>query len=465
MVVLVSCDRVKPEPPAPTQSVEQLDLPLSTLVIPVQYHIDSLEATINQKIQGTFLRHWITVNDKGDSLYLEASRSGRIQIAWRRQTLYYAFPVHVSGKFIKRVAGLRVKNAEPVSTEMILHMATKISIAPDWNLKPSSQLQRIEWIKDPTLKIALLRINLRKKVEQAVTDRQDDLVRTLDVVLQEKLATRTVIAKLWDDIQKPIRVNKKEMQVWLKPEARDLRAKLTQDGKLITLSVELNAYIRTVLEGDPMPPSNTKLPPFRPRLSAYDSMHLFVLATIPFDRANELLNRELKDFKIESQGYTTTIKALELYGTDDGLAVMVRLKGDVSGNVYLQGLPAYDTAQHLFTVKDFRFTVDSENALLNSADWLLHDDAVSYISSKLRADPSPLIAQLPMVIEQAIERGKSGQKIDVAVNRLAVRPGKILVTRNNIQVILEARGAATIGLQKSVFAAKRVKKRPTKLKN
>ena len=458
-VLLIQCGRMKPEPPKPTLLETELTPPMSTVVIPVYYHVDSLEATINNKVKGTFLKKWMVLNEKGDSLYLEMTRTGRIDIAWEKHALTCSFPLLVSGKFIKHLGAITIRNSEPVKMEVVLNLVTQVGIGKDWNLMLDSKLKHIRWVKDPMLKVGMVKVNLRKKVEEAIALHQEELIGKMDDALRDKLNTRKVIVKIWNDLQKPIRINKKSMPVWLKPYAHDLKAKLSQSGPFLVLEVELEATIQTILEDEDIPPSNTTLPAYKLKTSAADSLKIFVLATLPFKKANAILEKELKGKTIAAEGYSATVKDISAYGTDEGLALKIQVKGDVVGNIYLRGTPYYDTTKAVFSVKDFRFDVDSENALITTADWMLHDNALGFVQEKLTIDVQPLIDQVPDLIENGIERGKSGEKINVFVDRLDLIPQQLVITRKNIQVILKGTGKASIGLERKVFAGKKRKKR------
>jgi hypothetical protein len=456
---LAGCERIKPEPPPATTRDTELQLPLSTVNLPVYYHLDSLAATLNGKMKGTFIQQWIKLNDRGDSLYLEIARTRPVIIKWKKEKLTFALPVSVKGKFIKRVAGIKVQNATPVAMEMVLHLATNVLINKDWNLLTQTDLQRIVWIKDPFLKIAMVRINLRKIVEQTILSNREALSGKMDQVLRDRLATRTVIEKLWNDIQKPIRINKKGAEVWLKPTAQDLQARVTQRGNFIVLETELKAYVRTVLETQEMPATNTVLPPYKAKQTDTDSLTLYVLARLPFRTINSLLKKELDNYTFTTQGYSTTIKDLDVYGTEEGIAIRLQLRGDVDGRVYMRGVLAYDTVKAVFFVQKFNFDVDTQNSLVNSADWLLHDNMLEIVNEKLTIHTQSWIDQLPGLIEKGVENGRSGDKINLQVAALDVKPLQIIVTKNDVQVVLKATGQATIGLHQKVFKGKKKKNR------
>src|SRR5690606_26267021 len=116
------------------------------------------------KITGTFVKQWIEVNENHDSLYLELTKKNKIKIRWINNSLHYSFPLHLEGKFIKRIGkNFVLKNETPVALEVVLDMATHLSFANDWSLNASTKLKQVTWKKEPILKIAFVNINLRKR--------------------------------------------------------------------------------------------------------------------------------------------------------------------------------------------------------------------------------------------------------------------------------------------------------------
>jgi hypothetical protein len=451
----VSCNRIKPKPPQATTLDTLLPLQRSTLVIPVHYEVSELEETVNSKVKGTFIHEWTRINDKGDSLYIEITKRDEISVSWKGSTLYYSFPIKVSGKFIKSVAGIKVKNRQPINMEIVLHLATKLGFDNKWNLAPQSKLEEIDWVKDPKLNLGVVKLNLRKFVENAIEKNKDDLIPKLDETLSKLLKTRNTISKIWDDIQKPIRVNKKETQVWLKAYADEITAKLTDsEPGAVTLDVELKAWLQLVVDGQSMPMSNERLPDYKRKENSQDSIQIFILARVPYKQVNKILAKELEGKKLSSQGYSTTIKKIKIYGTAEDLAVDLKVSGDVSGRIYARAKLHYDSLTSMLSTEDFHFDVDSENILVNSADWLLHDNAIGIVSEELKLNVKPYAEMLPELIVRGIEKGKTGDKIDLNISTLNVILVQHIYTDRDIQFIFKAQGRADIGLEKKIFAKK-----------
>jgi hypothetical protein len=452
-----SCERVKPEAPPHSTLDSTLHTPQSVLRIPIQYDVAKLEEMTNSRILGTFIDEKIPVNDKGDSLHLQIEKRGPILLSWKSPTLHCSFPLKVSGKYFKRIGkNLTLKNNEPVDMEIVLHLSTRLGLDKDWQLKTTSTLEEISWVREPKLKVLGVKFNLRKQVENAIKKNKTRLIAKLDQTIPPLLNTRKAIEKLWLDIQKPIRINKKGVQVWLKAYGENMAARLIDEGPdQISIHVRLNAYLQTVIEGETIPASNPTLPPYAMAQSSDDTLSMFLRVNLPFSLANDILKKELVGKSLKAEGYSTTIRDIDVYGSDRGLAVKVKVKGDVDGIVYFTATPGYDTANATLFAREFGFDIDTENALVTSANWLMHDDVIKNIKEKLKIDVTPYIDTLPHLIIDGIERGRIGEKIELEISSFDVKPVQSLITADGFQLVFYAAGNARISLEQKVFARRK----------
>lgn len=456
--LFTACSKLKPEPIRETSLDSVLFTPVSTLVIPIRYEVKELENLINSKIKGRFINQGIKLNEKGDSLYLEVTRIKPISLQWRTPVLKIELPVDISGKFSVKVAGVQVRNSQPIRAQVIMRLASEIHLNQNWQLNATSTIDHIEWLEEPTLNVAFVQLNLRKPIEKFLGENQARLTHKLDSGIREGINTRALVEKLWMDLQKPIRVNKKKSQVWLKGYGENITARLMDTGPdFISLEAKLLTYIHTILEDDSIPPSNKILPPFKPKEDENDSINAFVLMQLPFNKLNQILQDEIGNKKIEASGFAATIKSIKVYGSNTGLAVQVKLGGDVDGDVFFHGDPYLSADSSVLRVKNFAFDINSENALARSAGWLLDSHFTNWIASRLQWQYDDHVNLLPSLIEQGLEKGKLGEKIKLSIDQFHVRPQAMLVTKKDIQLLMQVTGKAAIGLEKAIFTRSQLK--------
>jgi hypothetical protein len=456
---LSGCIRVKPTPPPHLASREQLSVPPSHLVFPVAFDFTTIEKLVNEKLKGTFLHQTIALDAKGDSLRLEISRTEHIRLWWRDKKVRGQFPLRIAGWATVKKAGITIRNAKPVSTDVIIHIESFTRIGPDWNLDFNTKITQIEWRSDPRLQVGPVWINLRKPIEKVVDSKKQELAAKLDGELKKVVPLPQIIGDLWQKMQQPILINRKKIPVYLVYQPEDITAKILSTTKTNVLEVRVATRGMLSTSFSAVPDFVAiALPAKKDTESTSDSLHLHLRARIPFAKINEVMGPEVVKKPLRYEGYEAIIKKAEVYATQNNrLAVAVDVRGDVHGSVYLTGNVAYDTAREQIRVTDFGFDVHSEEMLVQSANWLLHDYVIDMFKDKLQVDVGPVWRQLPALISAGIEKGKSGQKINLLIDSLAVRPGQFLVNQDEIQMVFEATGKARLELEDRIFA-KKVKK-------
>jgi hypothetical protein len=158
------------------------------------------------------------------------------------------------------------------------------------------------------------------------------------------------------------------------------------------------------------------------------------------------------------QSYTVGIRDAEFYGSGQELALMMRVKGDLRGKVYVRAQPYFDTLSQVVGLRNLHYDLHTEEALLNTADWMLHDKLISILADTIKKDIHEELRGLPSLIEQGIEKGKSGEKLTLTVDSLNVTSHASLITGRDVQWIFRARGRAGISLDRKILEGKKSKK-------
>jgi len=434
---------------------------MSELSVPVYYPLADLEALANKKLNNKIIEANIAINQKDDSLFLSIARFKPIKLDYDGDRgITYSLPVQITGTVKYKVAGLNVGNKTPIEAKIIVTLFSDLYLDKNWNLAPQTQLRKIEWIQEPKLNVAGIKFNLKPPLEKALESNQDKIIEKLDRSAKDMIKIEKVVTKLWNDMHKPIRINRKVIPVWLKPELSEMNGRLLARSKdTLMIEVGLKATLRNVFDSVAASGKVPPLPRFKRKEKNTPGLTAFMLATIPFDKVNQVLKQVTDTMKFSFPGHKVHIRDAEMYGSGDGLAIRIGLRGDLKADVFLRGNVGFDTLTQKLELQNFAFDIDSENSLIGAADWLAHDVIITRIKPYLSVPMEHTFGMLPTLITRGIEKGKLGTKIDVHFSEFEVNIERHLVTRNNIQVILRAEGLADVQLQKGLFNKK--KKLPT----
>jgi hypothetical protein len=444
------CKKINPDGPPATTLDSTLATPVSYVSIPIHYELSRFEEFLNAKISGRFLTSGLKVRDNKDSVYFELSKSGPIRMKIRGQRLYIEFPVHAEGTYFGKFAGIKFQyKKNPVETDIRLWLEADVILDQDWRITPKIELSKIQWIKDPVVKIGPVKFNLQETLDKILKDKKSDLESMLEKQIHDHVSLEKAIQKIWLDLQKPMPIYKKEPKVWFKFGFEKMYGSIRLvEPDLIICDVLMQAHTAVSLDSLRLPRTDSMLPRLQPYPQGIeDDFNLSVHASIPFEYANATVNQLLKGKKIEQKGYSVTIEQVTIYGTNKGIAVKVKTKGDIKGNLYLVGSPRYYDAEGKLRLDSFNYDINTQSMLLNAATEALREPLLDYLKPYLEVQVGQYLSLVPNLISRAIEKGKAGQTIELHIDSLSVWDHYGIVTRSDLQIVLRTKGQAKLEIQ------------------
>lgn len=458
---LSSCNRIKPEAPARIQLDSTLVAPGSELSVPIHYPVQELENLANEKLANKIIEVKIPLlGGKNDSLYLSISRFQPVKISYDGvRGITYSLPVQIDGHMESKVVGITIKNKTPIRAKVIITMFSELYMNRDWNIEPQTQLKSIKWVEEPKVRVAGINFNLKPPIENAIEKNKENFVAKLDATIAETVNVNKMIAKLWGDIQKPIRINKKVVPVWLKGDASNMNGRILSTSKdTLTIEIGLFTQLRTVFDSAASITQIKPLPKFKQKKENSPGLTAFAHTSIPFEILNGVVSQVTDTMEFAFSGHTVRIQSSEIYGTPEGLAIRIALRGDIKADVYLRGTLGFDSVGKQLVINNFGFDVNSEQSLLSAADWFAHDEIIERLRPYLTLPLDKFFDALPALINKGIEKGKLGRKIDVSFSTFDLSIQQHLITTKDIQLIVQVKGRADVELQRGLFDKKKTAK-------
>ncbi len=261
--------------------------------------------------------------------------------------------------------------------------------------------------------------------------------------LAENPFLRQQIGKAWDALQKPIRL-KDGWSLLLQPQSVSLSA-LSEESETVGLVAEVVG--KPVLVAGPAAPTGLQaLPAFSISDAPVDKgFHISLQTELPFDRLGEELTNRLKGKSYTAAGNTFSVKKVRVYGSGDSLVVGATLSGDIRGTVYLAGTPRYDPSSQEFSLGNLDYTLETRQALVRAADWMMHSDLRDAIAKKAAWNATDRIAQAKADLTTALNRTLNTQ-VSIRGTIESVRPSAIGFTQTGLSVFLEAAGSVEINV-------------------
>lgn len=424
---------------------------LSTpLVIPTHLIAEKLNRAIRQNLVDDADFDSKKKGGKRPNLKLKVSRLGDITVRWKNNVARYDVPLLVlAERQIVPKGVLALPKSLAVKTEFSLRVVfeTTLDIGEDWRLRPKTRFHSYEWLSDVKALGGL--IDLKKMVERRLNRQMPEILGNMDSAIRANVHLDRTIGRIWRNIQKPICINRKDSLVWLKihPIRFEMGTITTDSGNLL-IQGRLYATTETLVGDKPIIPIDSVLPPLVKRRSLSDTAFVYMLSEIPFSDLQKIIDRKLVGHVFNVPGHRLKVKSAEAWGCGENLVLRLSVGGDLRGDIYFQGVPIYEPDSQRIVIKNFDFEVRTQEALLASADWLLHDTFKEQVKAALSIELTDKILGIPKSIVQGIERGKAGKKLDFTIENWEFKPQKIWIRADEIVALVLVNARARIELEK-----------------
>jgi hypothetical protein len=439
--VLSSCKTYKATAPAKFEGPPPNQLKSSIIGVPVEISIKDLEAKINKELVGLMYEDNSFENNNNDNLKVSAWKRDNFIIELNGNELSYHIPIKLSIQ-LKKFIPLPV-----VTAEIALDFKTTLALNKDWTLNTKTTATGYQWYSSPTVTVGGYDISIKYIADIILLASKGTIGNQVDKAIKDNLKIRNLLQPSWNNIQKPIKVND-DFNAWLR--ITPMEVFCTQlngkDNKLIFAAgiVSVNeVYIGK--QPDTLAP--VKIPDLKLLNNISNNFTLFVNTDIAYSKITELAKKEMVGQVFTYGKKKITIDDLAVYGSGSKVAVEVLVSGDLKGKIYLMAKPVYDPENQTIGVQDVDFDVNTRNALVKSASWLLNGTLSKLIEKNVIYKITDLLESSKKMIDDNIRDNRSvkGVVLKGNINKLdidAIYPGN-----ESLKVILLLDGKLAVFIQ------------------
>ncbi|WP_447983140.1 DUF4403 family protein [Nitrospira sp. Nam74] len=290
-----------------------------------------------------------------------------------------------------------------------------------------------------------MNFNATRLLEPLVNARLHALAEMIDAKIRERSQARKRAETIWRKLQEPTRLSS-DLWLALNPVGANVSPIGSDDSQVIRTAV--NLVLKPQAHFGPEPTVVERpMPPLELTPISQDGFHLAVPVLAGYGDINHHLEEQLVGKEIQmSVDQSLKILSAQTYGSGDRLILALGVSGAVNGNIYAAGKPVIDSISQTLTFKEFDFTVDTKDALMRAAGWLVHDDVLFRIKPYLDIDLSGRIEDLRQQLAATLNRElHEGTWLEGTITR--VEPRSIYLMPKGVEVVIVADGFIHLSVQ------------------
>jgi hypothetical protein len=431
-----SCKTLKIDKPKESYLPSSIAPSLSELPMTVELDVKKLEASVNRKLVGTLFEG---SNIGGQDLTVKVIKVQNFTFTVKNNVVEYKVPLKIWAKYAWKVEkfGATIGDTYEVNGAIALTFKTVISIDKNWKLVAKTASSGYEWIETPKVSVMGVTVPLKSIADLALTKSDKLIAEQIDKTLADGVDTKKYANQAWMQIQKPIQINA-EHNAWVKITPQDvLMFPLTSVGNKLNISFALNGQVESFVGAKPSENTAVALPPFKTVNRIPEHFNLNIGADVTYEQISNLAKQQLVNKTFNDGNKTITVTDLEVFGSAGKPIFAIDVKGSLKGRIYFTGNLIYNAEKMQVEVTNPEFEINTSNALVKSASWILHGTILKSLSpylsyslkdnlEKMKTDVNQMMTNFSITDGVALQ----GKINDIKLINLSLVPGALRISAN-----------------------------------
>ena len=436
MTFLNSCKTLQIEKPIESYLPSDLAPAVSEIPLKVEIDIKKLESSINKKMTG-LLFEGTKLNNQ--DLDVKVWKAGDFTFQVKDNVIEYKVPLKIWSKFGWTVSkfGLSVGDTYEANGSISLNYKTTINIDKNWNLKSSTSSSGYQWIETPKINVVGVNLPVSPIANYALSRFDKMITDQIDLALAQSVDLKKYVSMTWLEAQKPFQLSE-EYNTWVRITPTDIyMSPFKSVGQKLNMALSLYARIESFVGVKPEQLKTVPLPEFKYVQRPPQQFNINLAADATFEKISELAKSQLLNKTFTEGKKKITITDLSVYGSEGKAIFMAEVTGSLKGKIYFNGNMVYNPEKMTVEVQNPAFDLKTKNALLKSADWLLHgiilNKITPYLSYPVKEDLDSMKVEVNKMLENyELYPGVAlqGKLNDLKVINLNLVPGAVRLTAN-----------------------------------
>lgn len=433
---------------APTENYLNLEYKPkpSTILVPVEIDVKSVETLLNKELNGLIYEDKSLTNNNNDNLLLKVWKRDNFKIDMEGDQLSYRIPLKIWAKagFKFEKLGITLSDYRDFNIEIALKFRTKVTLNKDWSLTTKTISDGYDWISQPTVNIAGYNMPIKFVADAILKANQGKVSNEVDNAIKAKIDIKSMASAPWKMVQKPFKISD-EYKMWLKITPTEVYSQplLCKNNKIRNI-IGFQTITETYIGKEPAYKISGTPSQLNISNKVDDGFEINVLSDIPISEVNTQARKYLLGKTFENGKKKITINEIKLYGSDGKIIIETDVTGSLNGKLYFTGVPYYDASDSTIRVKDFNFEMHTKNALLRSANWLMHANFVSMINKRLEFPLKSNIIDARKMIQASLANYDMGMGTTLKGRLDDLNVEGVLLTKESIKASIVFKGKLNI---------------------
>ena len=435
---LASCstNRLNIEKPKESYIKPVVEEQTSTIALSLDIDMPSLEKSINKALP-TLLYEDNNLEDDNLMLKVWKTQNIRFTVSGNKLTCTLPLKIWAQTGFKKTVLGITAQQYYQANGAITVKLTTTFYLLNNWKLATSTTVDSYTWTEKPTVKVAGFAMPVTTIADICINTMKKTINNSINDAIAENLDLKSIMEETWKQAQEPMLIDQ-EYDAWLKiiPE-KAYSTNISNSGNKISINLGMDAVIEANVGKKPATSKKVSLPNYQLVPQITPDFNIYLNVDVDMKKLKEIAQKEVVGKIFEQGRRKIVINDVDIYGHDDLLVVGVHVLGAVKGAVYCIGKLYFDNDAQSLRITDFDFDITTKNALIKTANWMLHKKFLSliepYLTIPLKKEITDLLqSSNEMLNNYEITKGVflKGNVSNVTFNHIDISSSSVIIRGN-----------------------------------
>jgi len=355
----------------------------STIALAIDLDVPELEKGLNNTFKGVIYED---NNITDDNLMVKVTKQQDIHFSVVGNTINGTLPlkIWVKYRYQKTVLGVTVNSDYEATGAMNIDASSVFSLTKDWRITTATTIGKYVWTEAPKINAIGMNIPVTFIADMAIKSLKGKITSAIDKSIAEDLNLRNTMEQTWNTLQTPVNINT-EHNVWLKINPLSIYSSpIVGTGKKLSFNLGINTMIETSVGSALEPaPTKTKLPDYQTINAVKPEFLINTNINVSYQKITDIAQKYVVGQEFKDGKKHVTIKNINMFGKGDTLVVVIDVEGSANGTIYCVGKLQFDAETEALKITNFDFEVKTRNALLKTANWLMHKSFLKMVEPML----------------------------------------------------------------------------------
>jgi hypothetical protein len=451
LFVLTSCKTVSPPIPVYEPTRKVYTRAISTVSIPLEIPLKLIENKINAQFKGVIYDDDSYTRPTADNIKIRVYQNSRIGVTAIGNELRFSIPLKIWAQGRYDPCSFCPEVEKQTIFDVEVYLRSKVEVLKNYQFKLSTASDGFEWKSQPLISIGPINIPIGRLLERVIDEQLQSVSKEIDKNMNGAIDLRDQVEALWKVAQVPVLLDD-STKTWLRAEPKALLlAPITSDNTTMNIILGLETYLETFTGKKPDAPLHTPLPDLRMAGRGGQDFSIQIRSELGFDAATALAKAQLVGQVFTFKKKAVRVEDIQVYGKGDLAYVRLVLSGSIRGELFLSGIPKFNSETNEFSIDNLDYDINSRSVLVKTASWLLNGTLQKQLQNQMHFSFDKEVSSIRADLSKRLKSTSYKKLFTVKGSLKVFKVRDIYVADDHFDIVLDANGNAKIVLESADF--------------